>query len=110
MINHHPPRFVDSQNFFVTSFVTMSARVVTVSVDEFLVILHFQVKVSHCVSVRYRDIRELKHKLAGNFQKRLTFDAKLVAKQTLIIRQTWHDKQFWLTCHCRKLKQIAVWH
>ena len=64
----HLSKLLDSQNVVVNSFVTMSARVVTVSVVEYLVILHLQVKASRCVSVRYRDIRELKRKLAGNFQ------------------------------------------
>ena len=57
-------------------FTVSVDRVFTVSVGEYLVILHLQVKASHCVSVWDRDIRKLKRKLAGNFLIRLTFDAQ----------------------------------
>ena len=46
------PRLLDLQNVVVPFFVTMSARVVTVSVYEYLVIIHLQVKASHGVLVR----------------------------------------------------------
>ena len=39
----------------------------------------------------YRDIRELERKLAGNLRILLTLDAQLVAKQTLVIGQSWHN-------------------
>ena len=55
-------------------YFAMSPRFLPVSIDEYLVSLDLHFKFSHIVTVWYRDIRELKHKLASNLRILLTFE------------------------------------
>ena len=68
-----PKRVFVEKNVVVTAFITMSPRVLPVSVDEHLVVLHLHYKISNSVTVWNRDVRELEHKAASNLRILLTF-------------------------------------